>query len=171
MPISSGLTYCLLVSLACKILAISGCLFRDNDSQQDIRAWKILAITGCLIPVISPSWRYWQLARYDFLWVPARYCSCEILLPVRYCSLWDIASNAMWLPARYCRQRDISYNRISVSPNLTYPATLPASEVWPPMRYACLYDINYDQMPIYSKLTSPAILTASEIWLPMIYDY
>ena len=158
---------------ACKILAISGCpLWRQwqpagytcledisynrmpNSSYLTFMAiltaskvWLPIGTCEIFLPVRYCS--LWDMATCEIL-LPARYCylqemaTCKILLPARNGYLQDIATNEKWLPARYCFQRDyccqrdISYNRISVSPNLTYPATLPASEVWLPMRYACL---------------------------------
>ena len=40
------------------------------------------------------------------IWLPMG--TCEILLPVRYCSLWDIATCKILLPARYCYLQDIA---------------------------------------------------------------
>ena len=101
-------------------------LLARYDYQRDIRAWTILATTWCLIPVISPSLRYWQPARYDCyrylgdiaryeILLLATYCSlapCEILLPARNGYLRDIASNAIWLLVRYACLQNINYTRM-----------------------------------------------------------
>ena len=70
----------------------------------DMRACKILAITQCLILVLIYT------ARYD----------------------------SLWLPARYGCQRDITYSRTSASSDPIYPAILPDSEIWLPVRYGYL---------------------------------
>ena len=67
--------------------------------------------------------------------------TCEIWLPVRYGYLRDIASDAIlltcdiWLPRIYCYLRDIrlqyvSYNRIPISCDRTYPTILTADVIW-----------------------------------------
>ena len=62
---TSGLTYCLLVSLACKILATSGCLFRDNDSVR-------CALEG-LYCSIGLSTRLWAFLPFIYMNYPGRY--------------------------------------------------------------------------------------------------
>ena len=62
---TSGLTYCLLVSLACKILAISGCLFRDNDS--------VRCALEDLYCSIGLSTRLWAFLPSIYMNYPGRY--------------------------------------------------------------------------------------------------
>ena len=145
-----------------------------------MRACKILAITKCLILVFTYTARYdslWLPERYACLqdisfkqipissdltypailpvceiWLPARYCFRRDLLLGRYGYSRDIASDVIWPPARYACLQDVSYKRIPISSDLTYPAICP--------QY-----ISYNRMPISRDLTYLAILTADVIWL------
>ena len=76
-------------------------LLARYDYQRDIRAWTILAITWCPIPVISPSRRYWQPARYDCYRYLRDIAPYEILLLARYCYLREMATCEILLPTRY----------------------------------------------------------------------
>ena len=63
------------------------------------------------------------------IWLPARYGFRRDLPPGRYGYPRDIASDAIGLPARYACLQDVSYKRIPISSDLTYPAILPVSEI------------------------------------------
>ena len=85
--------------------------------------------------------------------LPMRYCSLwdiasyEILLPMRYCSLWDIAPWKVLLPAKYCSLRDIATCKILLPARNGYLRDIASDAIWLPVRYACLQNISYTRMP------------------------
>ena len=68
-----------------------------------------------------------------------------------YSYLLDMATCEIWLPVRYGYLRDISYKRIPISSDLTYPAILPVSEIWLPARYNYLRDMATREIWILTR--------------------
>ena len=144
---------------------------------QDISFKEIPISSDLTSPAILPVCEIWLPARYcfrrdlppgrygyprdiasDVIWPPGRYgyprniASDMIWPPGRYGYPRDIASDVIWPPARYTCLQDVSYKRIPISSDLTYPAICP--------QY-----ISYNRMPISRDLTYLTILTANVIWL------
>ena len=111
-----------------------------------------------------------------------------VISPIQQHCLQDMATREIWLPTWYASLQDISYNRMPISSNPTYPAALllaryscqrgiASDAIWLPVRYACLQDIGclfavklplrrYWQPVGYDCRRNMA---TSEIWLPARY--
>ena len=89
--------------------------------------------------------------------------TCKILLPMRYCSLQDIAP---LLLARYC---SLAPCEILLPARNGYLRDIGSDAIWLLVRYACLQNINYTRMPfqVIGNIDSQRNMTAYGYQLPI----